>query len=62
MADVLIAFAPVFKEYMHSESKLICSGIIAHRLDDVKNTLIENGYKVTSQKEQSEWFAIEACL
>lgn len=62
VADVLIAFAPVFKEYMHNKTRLICSGIIAHRLDDVKNSLIQNGYKIISQKEQSEWFAVEAAL
>lgn len=60
VADVLIAFSPVFKEYMHKDSKLICSGIIAHRLNDVKNALEQNGYKIYSEKEHSEWFAIEA--
>lgn len=62
VADVLIAFAPVFKEFMHKETRLICSGIIAHRLEDVKNALIKNGYKIVSQKEQSEWFALEATI
>lgn len=62
VSDVLIAFAPVFKEFMHKETRLICSGIIAHRLEDVKNALIKNGYKIVSQKEQSEWFALEATI
>ena len=62
VADVLIAFAPVFKEYMHKDTKLICSGIIAHRLDDVKSALKQNGYTILSQKEESEWFAVEASL
>ena len=62
VADVLIAFAPVFKEYMHKDTKLICSGIIAHRLNDVKNALEQNGYNILSQKEESEWFAVEASL
>ena len=62
VADVLIAFAPVFKEYMYQDTKLICSGIIAHRLNDVKNALVENGYKIISETEQSEWYAIEVRL
>lgn len=62
VADVLIAFSPVFKEYMHKDSRLICSGIIAHRLDDVINSLTQNGYKIISKNEQSEWYAVEATL
>ncbi len=62
VADVLIAFAPVFKEYMHQNTKLICSGIIAHRLNDVKNALNINGYIIKSETEASEWFAVEASL
>lgn len=62
VADVLIAFAPIFKEYMHQNTKLICSGIIAHRLDDVKNALEQNGYNIKSETEHSEWFAVEASL
>ena len=62
VADVLIAFAPVFKEYMHNNSKLICSGIISHRLNDVKNALKDNEYNILSQKEESEWFRIEASV
>ena len=60
VADVLIAFAPIFKDYMHKDSILICSGIIEHRLDDVKNALKQNGYIITSQAEQSEWFSVRA--
>ena len=62
VADILIAFAPVFKDYMHENTRLICSGIIAHRLDDVKNALEQNGYKILSEKEESEWFAVELSL
>jgi len=62
VADVLIAFSPIFKEYMHKDSVLICSGIIEHRLGDVVSALKENGYKIISQKEQSEWYAVKASL
>jgi len=62
VADVLIAFAPIFKKYMDENTRLICSGIIDHRLEDVKNALIQNGYKIICQNEQSEWFSVEASL
>jgi len=62
VADVLIAFAPVFKKYMSDKTKLICSGIIAHRLEDVKNALEQNGYKVLAEFEESEWHCVEAEL
>lgn len=60
VADVLIAFAPIFKDYMHKDSILICSGIIEHRLNDVKNALAENGYVITSQSDEAEWFSVRA--
>lgn len=60
VADVLIAFAPIFKDYMHKDSILICSGIIEHRLNDVKNALAENGYIITSQSDEAEWFSVRA--
>jgi ribosomal protein L11 methyltransferase len=62
VADVLIAFAPVFKDYMNCETHLICSGIIHHRLDDVKNALIKNGYEIIDEKEMSEWHMLELKL
>lgn len=60
VADVLISFAPIFKNFMHRDSVLICSGIIEHRLNDVKNALSENGYIITSESTQSEWFSVKA--
>ena len=60
VADVLIAFAPIFKNYMHQNSTLICSGIIEHRFDDVKNALVSNGYNILNYSCQSEWYEIEA--
>lgn len=62
VADVLIAFAPVFKDYMNDNTRLICSGIISHRLCDVKNALEQNGYEVISETESSEWFAVVAMI
>lgn len=62
VADVLIAFAPVFKRFMTDKTKLICSGIIAHRLDDVKNALTQNGYKILAEFEESEWYCVEIQL
>lgn len=62
VADVLIAFSPVFKEYMSKNTHLICSGIIENRLDDVKSALNKNGYKIILEKSEAEWFLIEAAL
>ncbi len=62
VADVLIAFAPVFKKYMNEKTRLICSGIIEHRLEDVKTSLRQNGYSVLGEFESSEWYCVEAEL
>ena len=45
---------------MHQNSTLICSGIIEHRFDDVKNALVSNGYNILNYSCQSEWYEIEA--
>lgn len=62
VADVLIAFAPVFRQYMAPESRLICSGIIDSRLSDVKAVFDAQGYRLLRERGQADWHALELML
>ena len=44
VADVIIWMAPMFKKFLAEDGKLIVSGIIAERADEVINALKKNGF------------------
>ena len=35
----------------------VCSGIIDDRVDGVRNALLENGFKIISEKNEDKWTA-----
>ena len=55
VADVIISLAPVLPKLLGDHSKLILSGILDTRLEDVKAALSRAGLRVTGQKECEEW-------
>ncbi len=55
VADVIISLAPVLPKLLSRHSKLILSGILDTRLEDVKAALTRAGLRVTGQKEMEEW-------
>ena len=61
MADVIIWLAPVFKKVLESDGRLIVSGIISQRSDEVTDALEKAGFKVIEFAESSEWAAIVLC-
>lgn len=58
VADVIIGLAPKAKEYMADGGVFITSGIIADRLQDVKNALLENGFKIEEINQRKDWVSI----
>lgn len=60
VADVLIAMAPLFHFFLKPNGKVIVSGIITERADEVLTALQENGYQILTQKEASGWVAAVA--
>ncbi len=61
VADVIIWLAPVFKKVLESDGRLIVSGIISQRSDEVTDALEKAGFKVIEFAESSEWAAIVLC-
>ncbi len=61
VADVIIWMAPVFKKVLKDDGRLIVSGIIAQRADEVTNALVAEGFEVKKFDESQEWAAVVLC-
>ena len=60
VADVIISLAPVLPKFLEENSILICSGILADRLDEVTAALDRAGIAVTSLRAGEDWRCITA--
>lgn len=58
VADVIIAVAPPAKKLIKPDGIFITSGIIADRLEDVKQALYENNFEIIDIKEKADWRAV----
>ena len=57
-ADLLIRMAPAVREHLEEGGKLVVSGIIAERLDEVKDAFSRLGYKVEKEAAEGDWRAL----
>ena len=60
VADVIIGLAPVLPTFMDKHTKLICSGILDSRLEDVTNALEKAGLAITKVKAKEDWRCVSA--
>jgi ribosomal protein L11 methyltransferase len=58
VADVIIGMSSLFGQFLKDDGKLIVSGIIDERLDEVLAALDENGFAVTKLSEEEGWNCI----
>lgn len=58
VADVIIGMSPLFEGFIKDGGRLIVSGIIDERAEEVKAALSENGWKPVSQKSEEGWNCI----
>ena len=58
VADVIIAFLPLFKETLKKGGTLLLSGIIKERLSDIEKAVNENKFKIIETKEKNGWCAV----
>lgn len=56
-ADLLIRMAPSVREHLEEGGKLVVSGIIAERLDEVKDAFSRLGYKIEKEAAEGDWRA-----
>ena len=60
VADVIIGLTPILPELLGKDTKLICSGILDSRLEDVLGALTQAGLTVTGTKAKEEWRCVTA--
>ena len=60
VADVIVALAPVLPRFLTHKSRLICSGILDTRLEDVVQALTAAGLSVTSVRQKEDWRCVTA--
>ena len=55
VADIIIRMLPDIKDYVKAGSPLILSGIIGERADEVRASVIENGFTVENEINENDW-------
>lgn len=58
VADVIIGMSGLFGAFMKDDARLIVSGIIDERLDEVTAALTENGFAALESKNEAGWNCI----
>ena len=61
-ADVIVAMAPVLPQFLHGGSRLICSGVLSTRLDEVRAAILEAGLQILDLSEEQDWCCFTAAL
>ena len=60
VADVIIGLAPVLKHFMDRDTRVICSGILDVREQEVHEALKANGLTILAAKAKEDWRSLVA--
>ena len=55
VADIIIRMLPDVRSYVKCGAPLILSGIIGERADEVRASVIENGFTVEKEIKENDW-------
>ena len=58
VADIIIRMMPDIEKYLAPGAPLILSGIISVRADEVKESVIANGFTVVREERENDWLAL----
>ena len=58
VADVIIRLLPDVGDYMTGDGRMIVSGIICPRAEEVRAAIAENGFFVVEERQENDWLAI----
>lgn len=61
VADIIIRMLPDIDPYLAEDGKIIMSGIIAPRADEVRECIAKNNLRVVMEMQENDWLAIMAC-
>lgn len=60
IADVIIPLSAYVGDFLAADGVFLCSGIIAHRADDVKAALEGNGFTIFDRQDREGWVSFAA--
>lgn len=58
VADVIIRLLPDVGRYMTENGRMIVSGIISPRADEVRTAIAANGFRLLEERQENDWLAI----
>lgn len=58
VADVILRLLPDVGAYMKDGGRMILSGIICPRADEVRAAAVANGFTIIEEREENDWLAI----
>ena len=57
VADVLLAMSSIFAKFLKKGGKLVVSGIIEPRRDEVLESIAQNGFELIETRQKDDWVA-----
>ena len=58
VADIILRMLPDISKYVKTEGKIILSGIISPRADEIREAVKKHGYKVIREATENDWLAM----
>lgn len=58
VADIILRLLPDVGRYMNPGARMILSGIIAPRAEEVRAAALENGFRILEEEQENAWLAI----
>lgn len=58
VADIILRLLPDVGRYMNPGARMILSGIIAPRAEEVRAAARENGFRILEEEQENDWLAI----
>ena len=58
VADIIIRMMPDIKKFITPDAPLILSGIISMRADEVRRSVMENGFTIVREEKENDWLAM----
>ena len=58
VADIILRMLPDINNYVKPEGKIILSGIISPRADEIREAVKKYGYKIIKEETENDWLAM----
>ena len=58
VADIILRMLPDLSKYVKADGKVILSGIISPRADEIREAVKKYGYKIVREESENDWLAM----